>query len=279
MIEEYDAGYIKVHRSFLSWEWHDVPALVSVFMHCLLLANWETKQWHGLEIKRGQFLTSTVKLSDACGLSRQTVSECLKRLSETGELTVETTNKYSLITVKNYDRYQDEKLFVVKPAVNSVVKSAVKSAVKNLDSKVNSKVNSKVDTTKEVKNLKNVKKKEDIYTVVSYLNDRASTSYKPDSDKTQRLITARLNEGYTVDDFKTVIDKKTDEWKDTEMQKYLRPETLFGTKFESYLNQQTHNVLPPWYTAEPVRSESTPATPEEIERVRRLIWKGKATET
>lgn len=50
-------------------------------------------------------------------------------------------------------------------------------------------------------------------------------------------MNARLNEGYTVEDFYTVIDKKYDEWQGTEREKYLRPETLFGNKFESYLNQ------------------------------------------
>ena len=49
---------------------------------------------------------------------------------------------------------------------------------------------------------------------------------------------ARLNEGYSLDDFKQVIEKKVNEWKGTEMEKYLRPETLFGTKFENYLNQK-----------------------------------------
>lgn len=72
--------------------------------------------------------------------------------------------------------------------------------------------------------------------VVDYLNAICGTNYRKNSAKTQSFIKARLNEGYTVDDFKTVISKKAKEWKGTEMEKYLRPETLFGTKFESYLN-------------------------------------------
>ena len=72
--------------------------------------------------------------------------------------------------------------------------------------------------------------------VVDYLNALCGTNYRKNSAKTQSFIKARLNEGYTVDDFKTVISKKAKEWKGTEMEKYLRPETLFGTKFESYLN-------------------------------------------
>lgn len=74
-------------------------------------------------------------------------------------------------------------------------------------------------------------------TVVSYLNQKAGTNYRPTTPKTKTAIKARLSEGFTVDDFKTVIDKKCAEWlgNDT-MEKYLRPETLFGTKFEGYLN-------------------------------------------
>lgn len=74
--------------------------------------------------------------------------------------------------------------------------------------------------------------------IVDYLNQAAGTSFKARTPKTVRQIKARLKEGFSIDDFKTVIDKKTAEWKGTDMQKYIRPETLFGTKFEGYLNQQ-----------------------------------------
>ncbi|EZP77589.1 primosome, DnaD subunit [Parageobacillus genomosp. 1] len=75
--------------------------------------------------------------------------------------------------------------------------------------------------------------------IVDYLNKKAGTSYRHTSKKTQQLIRARWNEGFRLDDFKTVIDKKVAEWlNDPKMNKYLRPETLFGTKFESYLNQK-----------------------------------------
>ena len=72
--------------------------------------------------------------------------------------------------------------------------------------------------------------------IVEHLNLRAGTSYRPSSKKTRSCIHARLEEGFKLDDFKKVIDKKADEWIGTEYEPYLRPETLFGTKFESYLN-------------------------------------------
>ncbi|MBQ8824927.1 MAG: conserved phage C-terminal domain-containing protein [Ruminococcus sp.] len=73
--------------------------------------------------------------------------------------------------------------------------------------------------------------------IISYLNEKVGTNYKSNAKSTQKHINARLSEGYTVDDFKTVIDFKCSEWlNDKKMKQYLRPETLFGTKFESYLN-------------------------------------------
>ena len=84
-----------------------------------------------------------------------------------------------------------------------------------------------------------------IKSIIDYLNNKLNTHYRYTSNKTQSLIKARLNEGFTYDDFVTVIDKKYDEWKDDEkMSKFLRTETLFGTRFEQYLNQKTKNEKP-----------------------------------
>ena len=75
--------------------------------------------------------------------------------------------------------------------------------------------------------------------IVQYLNLKTGSHFKTSTPKTKTLINARLKEGFTVDDFKVVIDKKFVEWgSDSKMAQYLRPETLFGTKFEGYLNQK-----------------------------------------
>lgn len=84
-----------------------------------------------------------------------------------------------------------------------------------------------------------IRDKESIYTsVISYLNEKAGTKYRATTPKTQALIRAREREGFTLDDFKAVIDKKCAEWMGCDMEKYLRPETLFGPKFEGYLNEK-----------------------------------------
>lgn len=77
--------------------------------------------------------------------------------------------------------------------------------------------------------------------IINYLNEKTGKHYKHTTNKTQTVIKARWNEGFTEDDFKKVIDNKVAEWKGTDMEKFLRPETLFGTKFEGYLNQESNN--------------------------------------
>lgn len=87
--------------------------------------------------------------------------------------------------------------------------------------------------------------------IIDYLNQKAGTRYRATTSSTRKHIKARIAEGFTVEDFKTVIDKKCAEWLgNSKMEQYLRPETLFGTKFEGYLNAkpqraQQANMLPP----------------------------------
>ena len=75
--------------------------------------------------------------------------------------------------------------------------------------------------------------------VIDYLNMVCGTNYRSSTPKTRKQIKARVGEGFSENDFYAVIDKKSKEWLGTDMEKYLRPETLFGTKFEGYLNQRS----------------------------------------
>ena len=102
-----------------------------------------------------------------------------------------------------------------------------------------------IDSVKPV-SLKEILQKEEsaefcanVKEIVEYLNSAIGSHYKPSVEKTRTFIRARLREGFTVEDFKTVIDKKARAWLgNREMQKFLRPETLFGNKFEGYLNEK-----------------------------------------
>lgn len=79
--------------------------------------------------------------------------------------------------------------------------------------------------------------------IVEYLNEKANTNFKSGTKKTEKLINARFNDGFTKEDFEIVINKKCDEWIGTEFEKFLRPETLFGQKFESYLNAKINKPI------------------------------------
>lgn len=79
--------------------------------------------------------------------------------------------------------------------------------------------------------------------IIEYLNEKTGKQYRYTTPKTRELIKARWNEGFTLDDFKKVIDNKTLEWKNTKWENYLRPVTLFSTKFESYLNDDPNIIL------------------------------------
>lgn len=100
------SGYLKLFRKMLDWEWyHDLNTKV-MFLHCLLMARWEPTEWKGQVIGRGEFPTSLPKLSQELGISVQQARTALDKLKSTGEITDRTTNKFRIITVKNYDRYQ-----------------------------------------------------------------------------------------------------------------------------------------------------------------------------
>lgn len=113
-----------------------------------------------------------------------------------------------------------------------------------------------IDIRDKNKEKKNIKRKENsdepkgsvvdgyiqpVTEIVDYMNQKLGTHYKPKSQSTQKHIVARLKEGYSVEDFRKVIDKKCAQWMGSSMAKYLRPETLFGSKFEGYLNEQTYS--------------------------------------
>jgi uncharacterized phage protein (TIGR02220 family) len=76
-----------------------------------------------------------------------------------------------------------------------------------------------------------------VTTIIKHLNEKSGKHFSPTSKETIKVIEARIKEGYSIDDFKKVIDTKTSKWLNTEFEDYLRPITLFGNKFNSYLNE------------------------------------------
>lgn len=103
-----EKGFIKIYRSLTEWEWWSNHNTTRLFIYCLLAANWKDKSWQGHKIKRGQFVTSLPDLSQKTGLSREQIRNALKHLISTGNITDKSYSKFRIITVKNYDAYQDD---------------------------------------------------------------------------------------------------------------------------------------------------------------------------
>ena len=149
----------------------------------------------------------------------------------------------NVITIPNWEKHQNiDKLETMREQARLRV-AKCRAKQKNIIETNNEKCN----VTEMLRNALEEDKEEDknkniIIDIVEYLNIKTKSSYRYSSEKTRRTINARLNEGFTLDDFKKVIDIKCTQWLgDEKMEQYLRPETLFGTKFESYLNTKLPN--------------------------------------
>lgn len=90
----------------IKWEWYTDSKMVHLFVHLLLSANHERSNWRGVNIERGQLITGVNSISSATGISAQSIRTGLNRLKSTSEITIKSTNKYSIITICNYDDYQ-----------------------------------------------------------------------------------------------------------------------------------------------------------------------------
>lgn len=102
-----EGGWVKLYRSIFKWEWWDDMYTRNLFVVCLLMANSSDRRWRGIVIGRGSFVTSMAHLSKIAGLTARQTRTAVEHLKSTNELTIETTNNYSIITVCHYERYQD----------------------------------------------------------------------------------------------------------------------------------------------------------------------------
>lgn len=99
-------GWIKLYRNITEWEWFDDDKLFKFFIYLIVTATHQNVCWHGITIERGQLITSRERLSRELHCSEQQVRTMISKLQKTNEITTKATNKYTIITVCNYDRYQ-----------------------------------------------------------------------------------------------------------------------------------------------------------------------------
>ena len=99
-------GYIKLHRKFTKWGWYSDANTKAVFLHLLLTASWEECEYRGYKIKPGQVVTGLFRLSKDLKMSVRSVRTALEHLKSTNEITIKSTNKFSIITIENWGKYQ-----------------------------------------------------------------------------------------------------------------------------------------------------------------------------
>ena len=179
-------------------------------------------------------------LADWTNSTKQGITKNLKSLVEKGYIIKE--DKY-INSVKFCEYYVTELDRVLNKVDGGIKQSLIgyetkfnggikQSLINNIDNNIEDNIEYNID------NIIELKEKIPYQEIINYLNDMAGTKYRSSSKKTKDLIKARFNEGYSLEDFKVVIEKKVREWiNDNKMRGYLRPETLFGNKFEGYLNQ------------------------------------------
>jgi uncharacterized phage protein (TIGR02220 family) len=232
-------GFVVFHRKVTEWCWYKKPYMLRLFTHLILMANHRPQQWEGVTVERGQLVTGRLALSEQTGISQQSIRTCLTRLERTGEISVKSTNKFSIITICNYDKYQGQKNEANQqstsnqPAINQQLTT---NNNENNENKEETTMSSATALDPDTSPSSLEKNGVPVAKIIAHLNTAAQRDFKPAVKATRAKIKARWAEGHRLSDFLAVIDHKADEWlTDEKMQQYLRPETLFGTKFESYL--------------------------------------------
>lgn len=118
-------GWLKLYRSLIDWEWYDDLLVFKLFIHLLLHANHQAKNWRGIAIQSGELITSYAELTHQLTGKQQTkigvqqVRTAIGKLKSTGEITIKTTTKYSLIKINNWERYQDTNIPLNKQLTNN----------------------------------------------------------------------------------------------------------------------------------------------------------------
>lgn len=146
-------GWIKLYRKMIDWEWYQDKNVKELFIHLLLTVNHKDQKWRGIEIKRGQRITSLEHLSKEINLSVMQIRTAINKLKSTNEITVKTTNKYTLITIVKYNDYQCQDIIDNKQNNTQDNNQITNEQQTN---------NKQITTNKNDKNIKNQKEKKNI---------------------------------------------------------------------------------------------------------------------
>jgi hypothetical protein len=126
------AGWIKLHRKMLEWEWYDDINVCRLWTHLLLKANHKDNRWKGVDVKAGQLITGRLSLSDETGLTEQQIRTALKKLKSTGEITSKIYSKFSVITITSWPSHQTDNQQETQQATSNQPASNHKQECKEL---------------------------------------------------------------------------------------------------------------------------------------------------
>ena len=133
-------GFVAIPRGLTDWEWYTEPNTARLFIHLLLTANWQEKQWQGITIHPGELVTSQSQLAKQLNLSIRNVRTALDHLQLTGWVTVKTGSKYSIVTIENYasviggDRQSDRQVIGCRQATDNNLTSPTIKTIKTRQS-------------------------------------------------------------------------------------------------------------------------------------------------
>ena len=119
MVVDINGNWIKLFSKFMNWEWYRDQNTKDLFIHCLLKANWKDGKFQGVDIPRGSFVSGRKQLSEELGISEQSIRTSLNKLKSTNEITTKATNKFTIITIVNYEKYQQVKEKVTNTLTNN----------------------------------------------------------------------------------------------------------------------------------------------------------------
>jgi uncharacterized phage protein (TIGR02220 family) len=178
------------------------------------------------------------------GMSKPTVIKSVKRLIEVGLLLkTEIAYNSNRYTIKRVQQTAEKLGFTEEQIIKQIEKKKHMPFEKYMEVIEADQVDQKPGETGK----QDDEKKADpipYKAIIEHLNGQAGTKFSHKGSANQKLIKARFNEGYTIEEFKSVIDIKVEQWKNSDMAQYLRPSTLFGNKFDQYLNEQYRSRSP-----------------------------------
>ncbi len=265
-------GYILLHRQMLENPTVNKDSdYFAVWVYLLLNAAHCPRRviFNGkeIELKSGQLVTGRKKISDDQHISESKVDRILRAFVREQQIEQQMSNRNRLISILNWDKYQINERqieqqvnrpFAIFPEIEGqsftkieqqneqqkmpekfFVSSDTEYYLSNIEHQSEQQANNKRTTSEQQANTNNKLKELNNYinNIIQHLNEKANAEFEA-TIQTRRIIERWIEQGYSESDFIAVIDKKSDEWIGTSFERYLRPSTLFGDKFENYLHQK-----------------------------------------